>query len=117
MEDVGYKKLLVWKRADEFAYEAYLASKNFPRSELFGLTAQLRRACLSVPTNLAEGCGRQSKRELKQFVNIAMGSHFETEYLLSFCLKLGYVEKNNFERLEALRREVGSLLWRFYKSL
>lgn len=117
MKEVGYKKLLVWQKADELAYLVYEESKRFPKEELYGITSQLRRAALSIPVNLVEGSGRQGKKELKQFVNIALGSHAETEYLLSFCLKLGYLQKEGYDKLEGLRREVGGLLWRFYLSL
>ncbi len=80
----GYKKLFVWQKADELAYQVYLASKKFPRDEIYGITSQLRRAVLSVPTNLVEGSGRQGSGERKQFINIALGSLTEVEYLLSF---------------------------------
>ena len=84
---------------------------------MYGITSQLRRAALSIPTNLVEGCGRQNRKEIKQFANIALGSQAETEYLLDFALKLGYLSESTHKRLQSLRQEVGSLLWRFYKSL
>ncbi|MFH1593711.1 MAG: four helix bundle protein [Candidatus Omnitrophota bacterium] len=113
----GYKKLLVWQKADELAYEIYIASKEFPKEERYGLTSQLRRAALSVPTNLVEGMGRQGRRELKQFVNIALGSLAETEYLMEFCGRLGYLSKSKYDELEKIRNSVGGMLWKFYKSL
>lgn len=113
----GYKKLIVWQKADELAYQVYLETKSFPREEIYGITSQLRRAALSVPTNLVEGIGRQGKNELKQFLNIALGSTAETEYLLDFSLKLGYFSKETHEKLQGLRQEVGNLLWKFYKSI
>ena len=82
---MNYKKLMVWEKADELAYQVYVISKNFPREEQFGLTSQIRRAAISIPTNIAEGVGRQGKNETRQFANIALGSLAETEYLLSFC--------------------------------
>ena len=113
----GYKKLLVWEKADELAYEVYLETKKFPKDEIYGITSQLRRAVLSIPTNIVEGTRRQGKKELKQFVNISLGSLSETEYLLEFCLRLRYLTSESYKRLESLRREVGGLLWNFYKSL
>jgi len=112
----GYKKLIVWQKADELAYQVYLETKNFPKDERYGITSQLRRAAISIPTNIVEGTGRQGRNELKQFVNIALGSLAETEYLLEFCFRLGYFRKETYERLENLRSEVGGLLWNFYKS-
>lgn len=117
MTEKGYKKLIVWKKADELAYQIYVATKGFPREEQYGLTSQIRRAALSVPTNLVEGCGRQGKRELKQFVNIALGSLAEVEYLLDFSCKLEYLAQSNHEKLQGLRQEVGNLMWRFYQAL
>jgi four helix bundle protein len=113
----GYKKLKVWQKADDLAYQIYLETKKFPKDEIYGITSQLRKAALSVPTNIVEGTGRQSKNELRQFANIALGSLAETEYLLEFCGRLTYLKEENYQRLEGLRQEVGALLWRFYKSL
>ena len=84
---------------------------------MYGIISQLRRAALSIPTNLVEGTGRQGRKELKQFVNITLGSLVETEYLLSFCLRLNYLSQDSYNRLQYLRQEVGNLLWKFYKSL
>lgn len=117
MQEKGYKKLIVWQKADVLAYKIYLATKTFPKDELYGLTSQLRRAALSIPTNLVEGSGRQGKAELKQFANIALGSLAETEYLLNFSLRLKYIKETDYELLEDLCNEVGRLLWKFYKSL
>ncbi|MBN1788833.1 MAG: four helix bundle protein [Sedimentisphaerales bacterium] len=116
-EAFGYKKLNVWEKADEMAYQIYIAAKAFPKDEVFGLTSQLRRAALSVPTNIVEGYGRQSKNELRQFVNIALGSLSETKYLLSFSARLGYLKAEQNDQLSDLTEEVGRLLWKFYKSL
>lgn len=117
MKEKGYKKLIVWQKADELAFQIYLVTENFPKREIYGITSQLRRAALSVPTNIVEGYGRQSKRELKQFVNIALGSLAEVEYLLDFCLKLKYLSTKEYGELQDLRQEVGNLLWKFYKSI
>jgi len=111
----GYKKLIVWEKADELALQVYLETKKFPKEERYGLTSQLRRAALSVPTNIAEGMGRQGKNETKYFTNIALGSLAETEYLLEFCLKLKYLDEKTFNSLEGIRSEVGAMLWGFYK--
>ncbi len=117
MKEANYKRLLVWQKADELAYQIYLETKKFPKEELYGVISQLRRSALSIPTNLVEGCGRHGKKELKQFLNIALGSQAEVEYLLDFCLRLRYFEREVQERLQSLRQEVGSLLWNFYQSI
>jgi len=117
MENKGYKKLIVWQKADELAYQVYIKTKAFPKEEIYGITSQLRRAALSIPTNIVEGYGRQGRNELRQFVNIALGSLAETEYLLDFSLRLKYLKQQQHEGLQNLRQEVGNLLWKFYKSL
>lgn len=113
----GYKKLVVWQKADVLAYQIYLATHEFPKEEIYGITSQIRRSALSVPTNIVEGYGRQGRKELKQFINIALGSLAETEYYLDFSMRLGYLKQENYQKLCGLRQEVGNLLWRFYKSL
>jgi four helix bundle protein len=116
-ESFGYHKLDVWKKADEMAFQIYTITKTFPKEELFGLTSQLRRAILSVPTNIAEGYGRQSKKELKPFINIALGSLAETRYLLDFSSRLHYLQAKQYQVLNDLVEQVGRLLWSFYKSI
>jgi four helix bundle protein len=113
----SYRKLLVWKKADEFARQIYVETKGFPKEEMYGVTSQLRRAALSIPVNIVEGTGRQGVKELKHFTNIALGSNCEVEYLLEFCFNLGYFTKDVYERLEHSRNQMGGLLWRFYISL
>ena len=112
----GYKKLIVWHKADELAYQVYLKTKQFPKDELYGITSQLRRASVSIPTNIAEGMGRQGRNETKQFVNIALGSLSELEYLIGFCLRLQYLNQEEYEHLDHLRSEVGAMLWKLYQS-
>ena len=97
----NYKDLIVFQKSDELAYQIYKATDKFPKSELFGLTSQIRRAALSIPTNIVEGYARKSKKELAQFVNIALGSHAETEYLFDFSKRLGYF-KSDTSHIESL---------------
>ena len=116
MGEVGYRKLIVWQKADEFAFQVYTATRNFPKDEIYGIISQLRRAALSVPTNIVEGYGRGGRRELKQFLNIALGSLAETRYLLDFSLRLKYLNSTTYAQLQDLAEEVGKLLWKFYKA-
>lgn len=108
--------LIVFQKSDELAYRIYKSTEAFPKSEIFGITSQLRRAALSIPTNIVEGYVRKSKKELSQFINIALGSLAETEYLLGFSKRLGY-HKGDISEIENLLEEVGRLLWSFYRSL
>lgn len=112
----NYEKLIVFQRADELAFQIYNISKDFPKAEAFGLTSQIRRAALSIPTNIVEGYTRKSSKELGQFLNIARGSLAETKYLYDFSKRLGY-QKKDLSAIDALFEEVGKLLWRFYQSI
>ena len=113
----NHKDLIVFQKADELAFNVYKLTETFPKSEIFGLTSQLRRAALSVPTNIVEGYARKSKKELFQFISIALGSHAEMEYLFSFSKKLGYCKLAHIAVIEDLIAEVGRLLWSFRRSL
>jgi len=112
-----YKDLKVWQKADKLVIEIYKITKSFPKEEIYGLTSQLRRAALSIPTNIVEGYTRKGDKELSRFISIAIGSMAETEYLLDLSKRLGYMKENEFKNVEVLRDEVGKLLWTFYKKI
>ena len=103
--------------ADQLAHAVYKTTKRFPASEQYGLTAQLRRAAVSVPTNLVEGQARKGRKELKQFTAIALGSLAEVEYLLTFAFQEGYMGDGEYQDVESLRQQTGRLLWSFYEAL
>ena len=105
--EVGYRRLVVWQKADELAFQVYQASKGFPRDELYGLTSQLRRAALSVPANIAEGFRKRSKQDKARFLNISEGSLEECRYYLMLAHDLGILDKRP---LWELTEEVGRLL-------
>ena len=113
----GYKKLIIWQKADELAFGIYKATKEFPRDEIYGITSQLRRAGLSVCLNIVEGYARQGRAEFRQFVRIAIGSLSEVEYLLEFSNRLDYLKANEYKILERDRNELGRILWSFYKNI
>ena len=112
----GYKKLLVWRVADQLAHAIYDLTQNFPKEEQFSLTPQLRRAAISVVANIIEGYGRFSKNEFRHFLSIALGSLAEVEYYLEFSLKRVYLNKAQFDKAESLRNKCGQLLWKLYQS-
>lgn len=114
---LGYENLLAWRVADEFAHEVYDLTFRFPKEELFGLTSQLRRAVLSVPCNIVEGFGRNSKKEFHRFLSISLGSLAETGYLLDFAFKRGYISKEDMAEIAELKNRVGKIIWKFYSSL
>lgn len=110
-----YRDLIIFQKADKLAYEIYKLTQSFPKNEMFGLTSQLRRAALSIPTNIVEGHARKSKKEFRQFINISLGSLAETEYLFNFSKRLGY--HTDTSETEDLLNEVGRVLWSFYRSI
>lgn len=113
---IGYQRLLVWKKADELMFSVYHITAQFPKSEIFSLTSQLRRAALSIATNIVEGYARNSRKEFKRFLVIALGSLAETKYLLHVAFRLGYLTKQTYEEVTKLTDEEGRLLWSFYRS-
>ena len=108
-----YKELIVWRRAFALVKDVYLITAKFPADERFGLVSQMRRAAISIPSNVAEGCSRRSVREFAQFISHAEGSaaELETQFLLSG--DLGYVRGECLEKVLAglteIRKMLGSL--------
>jgi len=96
----NYKELLIWQEAHQFALKIYKLTKAFPKEELFGITSQLRRASVSMPCNIAEGCGRHTSKDFANFLQIVLGATNETDYLILLCKDLGYTSVNDFNSLE-----------------
>jgi len=105
-----YTKLKVWELADELAIMVYKLTKPFPRSELFGLTSQMRRAAVSVPGNIAEGCGRKYQKEFLQFLYISLSSLKELSYYLRISKSLGYLKDGDYDKAYLLSEETGRVL-------
>ncbi len=94
-----FKSLKVWEKAHGLTVEIYRHTKDFPKEELYSLTNQLRRAASSVPANIAECCGKQTKADFANFLNIALGSANETEYFLISSRDLNYINEDDFKTL------------------
>ena len=107
----------VWHKAHRLALSVYEATQCFPPDERFGLTFQLRRAAVSVPTNIAEGCGRHSERELARFITISAGSASEVEYLALLANELGYLDNDGWTRLTDEVVEVRKMLAALHRAL
>lgn len=88
-----FRKLKVWEKAHDLTLLIYKISKNFPKEEMFSLTSQIRRASSSIPTNIAEGCGRGTDKDFARFIQISMGSASELEYLIWLSIDLKYISK------------------------
>ena len=107
----NFKELNVWKKAYELTLLIYKETEKFPKSEVFGLSSQLRRAAVSIASNIAEGYQRQHGGEYVQFLSIAFGSCAEVETQLLLCQDLHYLSENNSQILINLLTEVGKMLY------
>ncbi len=112
-----YERYEAWKVAHELALEVYRMSDHWPARERYQLTAQLRRAALSVPTNIAEGAAKRGPREFRRYLDIARGSLSEVSYLLRFGKDRGILEEESFRSVHEFRDRVGKLTWGLYASL
>ncbi|RTZ95685.1 MAG: four helix bundle protein [Deltaproteobacteria bacterium] len=106
MRSDRWKNLEIWEIADELAYKVYLHTRNFPKEERYGMTSQLRRASLSIPTNIVEGYSRKGDRELSHFINIALGSLAETKYLLYFANRLDLFQRAQYDELNGIAQKL-----------
>lgn len=106
----SYKQLIVWQKAMELAALIYKISGKFPKEELYGLISQIRRAAVSIPSNIAEGYGRNTPGEYGQFYAIAYGSVLELETQLILSHQLGYLASSEFTQANSLIEEVSKML-------
>ncbi|MGO9274176.1 MAG: four helix bundle protein [Terriglobia bacterium] len=113
----NYKELVVWQKSKQFAVELYRATENFPRSERFGLTSQIRRSATSVPANIAEGWGRGSTREYIQFLMIARASLMELETHLIISEELSYLKAEQLKEMQDEIEGIGQMLNRLIQAL
>lgn len=112
-----FRELKVWEKAHHLTLKTYNTTAEFPREELYGLTSQIRRACASIPANIAEGCGRDGDAELARFLQIAMGSASELEYHLLLACDLNFLNSSDYERLANDVTEVKRMLTSFIQKL
>ena len=113
----NFKELKVWQKAHQFVLGVYQTTRDFPSEERFGLTAHLRKSATSVPSNIAEGCGREGERELARFLSIAAGSASESEYQLLLAFDLGYLQPDAHRQLDEQVNEVKRMLHSFIRTL
>ncbi len=115
-----FRTLKVWEKAHALTLAIYKATSNFPKQEIYAVTSQIQRAAVSIPTNIAEGCGKDSDAELKRYFLIAMGSSSELEYLLLLAHDLGYlpdeIQNNLHNYLVEVRRMLNSFIQRLKGS-
>jgi len=112
-----FRKLEVWEKAHQLAVSAYKATASFPKEEQYGLTSQIRRAALSIPANIAEGCGRGSDSDFARFLQIAMGSGSELEYEFILARDLGCLDATQHVELEKTVQSVKQMLAALLRTL
>jgi four helix bundle protein len=117
VDEDRWKSLEIWKKADELAFLTYKLTRDFPKEELYGLTSQLKRAALSIPTNIVEGYARKGDKELGRFLGISLGSLAETKYLVHFAEKLGYLKGQQLTEIQNSCEVLGKQLWKFYEKV
>jgi four helix bundle protein len=112
-----FQDLVVWQKSHQLTLSLYQLSQSFPHDELYGLVSQIRRSSSSVPTNIAEGCGRDSDAEMKRFLTIASGSVSELEYQLLLAKDLNYLNEDIFQEFQNQLIEIRKMLYAFIKRL
>jgi four helix bundle protein len=112
-----FKKLLVWEKAHKLVLAVYQVTSKFPSHEQYGITSQLRRASTSIPTNIAEGSAKSTQKDFAKFLQIALGSCQESEYLLILSQDLKYLSNEDFETLNGKANEVKAMLIAFIKKV
>ena len=112
-----FKKYDIWKLSHQLTLTIYTISNSFPKDETYNLVSQIRRSSLSIPTNIAEGCGRNSDKEFNQFLNIALGSATETEYLILLAKDLNYLNEVNYLLLDQQINTIKSKIYTLKNKL
>ena len=115
--DKPHKKLEVWKKSMEMVLEVYQITKGFPGEEKYGLIAQIRRAAVSVPSNIAEGAARNTKREFINYLHTAQGSLSELDTQLELSLGVGYLASESLKPIQDLIQSIDKMLTGLIKSL
>nr|WP_298546890.1 four helix bundle protein [uncultured Aquimarina sp.] len=111
-----YRDLKIWQKSMVSVNNIYLETTKFPKEEIYGLTSQIRRASVSIPSNIAEGYGRESKKEYIRFLNISISSLFEVQTQLEIGKNLSFLKENNFNSLYEDTREIECMLSSYIKK-
>ncbi|HAD81642.1 MAG: four helix bundle protein [Candidatus Edwardsbacteria bacterium RIFOXYD12_FULL_50_11] len=113
----SFADLIVWQKSYKLCIEIYKITKAFPSQENFGLTSQIRRCSVSIPSNIAEGYARKNRKEYIQFLYTANGSLAELQTQLMLSKDIGYLKENDFTSLYSLSQEIGRMLWKMIVGL
>ena len=112
-----YRKLVVWQKAMDLVEESYKITMLLPKDESFGLASQIRRAAVSIPSNIAEGQARHTKKEFLNFLSIARGSKAELDTQIQICIRLSYLTQTQAQVALALCAEVGKMIFSIMQKL
>ncbi|TAM94879.1 MAG: four helix bundle protein [Chitinophagaceae bacterium] len=113
----NFQEIIAWQRSHQLTLKVYFHTNSFPNTETYGLVSQMRRAASSIPTNIAEGCGRNSDAEMKRFLIISTGSCSELEYQLILAKDLKYIPENLFKELQYEIILIRKMIFSFIKKL
>ena len=113
----NFQQLEFWQRSHQLTLQVYSLTKSFPKEEIYGLTSQMRRSSSSIPTNIAEGCGRHSSTELKRFLIIAAGSTSELQYQFILSKDLGYMTETIFKELSDEISQIRKMIFSYCERL
>jgi four helix bundle protein len=113
----SFRDLLVWQRSIQLTVAIYRVTQGFPREEIYGLTSQIRRAAVSIPSNIAEGHGRLSRGEYRQFLGVARGSNFEVQTQIEIARALSIGDQKLLNEAEGLSHEVGKMIFGILESI
>lgn len=117
MLNLPYQKLFIWKKSMALAKAMYVITAGFPRQEIYGITSQMRRAAVSVPSNIAEGSQRGSNKDFANFIGIAKGSLAELETQFILARDIGYIDEKSFQATVELMQEVARMMNAFSRKL
>ena len=112
-----FHKLVIWEKSHQLTLDIYKLTQQFPKEELFGLTSQIRRAISSIPTNIAEGCGRATNKDFAHFLQISIGSACEIEYQLLLAHDLNYITDEDYNRLNDEIVSVRKMIHKYQSEL
>ncbi len=113
----NFLNLEIWKKSHLLTLKIYKTTKQFPKDEIFGLTSQMRRSSSSIPTNIAEGCGRNSNPQLINFLQISTGSCSELQYQIILCKELSYINEDIFNELHNEVIDVRRMIFAYLNKL
>ena len=113
----SYRDLVVWQKSMELTKKIYTITKDFPKEEVYGLTSQIRRCAVSIPSNIAEGCGRKTNKDFSNFLGISLGSSFEFETQLIICKNLNFISEDDFKSIESEIQHIQNMIIKLQNTI